>query len=125
MGQVYLAEHVKMQRKSALKVMHPGMVHDADAIARFNREAANAARINHPHVASIYDFGETREGLIFLAMEYVEGESLSQLMTRTGVLPPARAAAIASQVAEGLSVAHRFGIVHRDLKPDNVMVGAD
>ena len=59
MGQVYLAEHVKMGRKSALKVMHPGMVKDVDAISRFNREASNAARISHPNVAAIYDFGET------------------------------------------------------------------
>ena len=62
MGQVYLAEHVKMGRKSALKVMHPGMVKDADAISRFNREAANASRITHPNVAAVYDFGETAEG---------------------------------------------------------------
>ena len=84
MGQVYLAEHVKMKRKSALKVMHPGMVHDADAIARFNREAANASRINHPHVASIYDFGETPDGLIYLAMEFIEGSRSRSLSSSRG-----------------------------------------
>jgi serine/threonine-protein kinase len=72
MGQVYLVEHVKMGRKSALKVMHPGMVKDVDAISRFNREAANASRISHANVAAVYDFGETPEGVIYLAMEFVD-----------------------------------------------------
>jgi hypothetical protein len=122
MGQVYLAEHVKMGRKSAVKVMNPGMVHDADAISRFNREAANASRINHPNVAGIYDFGETSDGLIYLAMEFIEGESLTSLVETCGALAPARAAEITRQAADGLAVAHDMGIVHRDLKPDNIMI---
>ena len=65
MGQVYLAEHVKMGRRSAIKVMNPSMVHDPDAVSRFNREAANASRITHPNVCAIYDFGETPDGLIY------------------------------------------------------------
>jgi eukaryotic-like serine/threonine-protein kinase len=77
MGTVYLAEHVKMGRKSAVKVMNPGTVNDADAISRFNREAANASKISHPNVAAVYDFGETEDGMIFLAMEYVEGPALT------------------------------------------------
>jgi eukaryotic-like serine/threonine-protein kinase len=122
MGQVYLAEHVKMGRKSALKVMNPSMVHDADAISRFNREAKNASRINHTNVAAIYDFGETPDGMVFLAMEFVEGEALTKLIERLGALPPKRVADIAQQTAEGLQVAHDMGIVHRDLKPDNIMI---
>jgi serine/threonine-protein kinase len=122
MGQVYLAEHVKMGRKSAVKVMHPGMVQNVDAISRFNREAANASRINHPNVAGIYDFGETAEGLIYLAMEFVEGQPLTDVIKQHGALPPMRASEIARQTAEGLSVAHDMGIVHRDLKPDNIMI---
>ena len=122
MGQVYLAEHVKMGRKSAVKVMNPGMVHDADAISRFNREAANASRINHPNVAGIYDFGETPEGLIYLAMEFIEGESLTSLVEANGALAPLRAARITKQAADGLQAAHDLGIVHRDLKPDNIMI---
>ena len=122
MGQVYLAEHVRMGRRSAVKVMNPGMVHDADAISRFNREAANASRINHPNVAAIYDFGETADGLIYLAMEFVEGQPLTDLIDRQGALPAARAASIVRQTGEALTVAHELGIVHRDLKPDNIMI---
>jgi serine/threonine-protein kinase len=122
MGQVYLAEHVKMGRKSAVKVMNPGTVTDADAISRFNREAANASRISHQHVAQVYDFGETSDGLIYLAMEYVEGEPLTDILARDGALPPERAGEIVRQVGEALSVAHDMGIVHRDLKPDNIML---
>ncbi len=123
MGQVYLAEHLRMKRKSAVKVMHPGMTNDADAISRFNREAANACQIHHPNVAAIYDFGESSDGVVYLAMEYIEGESLARLLATNGALPPRRAADITRQIADGLDVAHRLGIVHRDLKPDNVLVG--
>jgi serine/threonine-protein kinase len=122
MGTVYLAEHVKMGRKAALKVMNPGMNTDADAIARFNREAANASRLNHPNVCGIYDFGETPDGLIYLAMEFVEGESLMSLISKNGSLPAARAASIIHQAADALALAHDYGIVHRDLKPDNIMI---
>ena len=122
MGTVYLAEHVKMGRKSALKVMNPGMVHDADAISRFNREAANASKISHPNVAAVYDFGETEDGLIFLAMEFIEGPSLTKVIEDAGFLPAHRAAEITRQASEALSVAHDMGIVHRDLKPDNIML---
>jgi predicted Ser/Thr protein kinase len=122
MGQVYLVEHVKMGRKSALKVMNPGMVKDADAISRFNREAANASRINHPNVAAVYDFGETPDGIIYLAMEFVEGPPLTKVIEQQGALPPKRAAEIVRQAAEALAIAHDMGIVHRDLKPDNIMI---
>ena len=122
MGQVYLAEHVRMGRRSAVKILHPAMVHDADAISRFNREAANASRITHPHVAAIYDFGETTEGLIYLAMEFVEGEPLTAIVGREGALSPRRVAVLVCQAADALAAAHAQGIVHRDLKPDNIMV---
>ena len=122
MGAVYLAEHVKMGRKSAIKVMNPGMNQDPDAIARFNREASNASRMNHPNICAIYDFGETSEGLIYLAMEFIEGQSLTSLIEQNGALPPARAASILHQTADALGVAHDYGIVHRDLKPDNIMI---
>lgn len=122
MGQVYLAEHVKMGRRCAIKIMNQGLVNDADAISRFNREAANASRIGHTNVCAIYDFGETPEGLIYLAMEFIEGRSLNDLLEEAKVLPLARAAAIITQCADALQVAHDLGIVHRDLKPDNIMI---
>ena len=125
MGRVYLAEHVKMGRQCALKVLHPAMVRDGEAISRFNREAANASRIDHPNVAAIYDFGETADGLVYLAMQYIEGETLTRIMQANGALPPLRASDITRQIAEGLYAAHAMGIVHRDLKPDNVMVTTD
>lgn len=125
MGTVYLAEHVKMGRKAALKVMNPGMNTDADAIARFNREAANASRLNHANVCAIYDFGETSDGLIYLAMEFIEGESLTSLIEKNGSLAAPRAASIIHQAADALAVAHDYGIVHRDLKPDNIMIAKD
>jgi serine/threonine-protein kinase len=122
MGQVYLGEHVKMGRRSAIKVMNPSMVHDPDAVARFNREASNASRITHPNVCAIYDFGETPDGLIYLAMEFIEGEPLTDLLEREGALPVPRASGIFLQTAEALQAAHDLGIVHRDLKPDNIML---
>jgi hypothetical protein len=125
MGQVYLAEHVKMGRQSAVKVMHPAMVHDAHAIGRFNREASNASRIDHPNVAAIYDFGETPDGLVYLAMQYVDGRTLTEIVQAEGALPPQRAGEITRQAAEGLHAAHGMGIVHRDLKPDNIMITRD
>ena len=123
MGEVYLAEHVKMGRPCALKVIRPALVHEPDALARFTREAANASRITHPNVAAIYDFGETPDGVVFLAMEYVDGESLQNLLRREGSLHPDRVVAIVRQVAAALADAHALGIVHRDLKPENIVVG--
>ncbi|MCZ6760938.1 MAG: serine/threonine-protein kinase [Gemmatimonadetes bacterium] len=122
MGAVYLGEHVKMGRMSAIKVMTQSMANDPDAIARFNREAANASRINHANVCAIYDFGETPDGLIYLAMEFIEGEALTDLLKREGALRPDRAANILKQCTDGLQAAHDLGIVHRDIKPDNIMV---
>jgi serine/threonine protein kinase len=122
MGQVYLAEHVKMGRRCAIKIMMPGTMSDPEAISRFNREAANASRISHPNVCAIYDFGETPDGLIYLAMEFIEGKSLTDLLAEAGTLPLVRAATMIQQSAEALQVAHDLGIVHRDLKPDNIMV---
>ena len=122
MGRVYLAEHIKMGRQCAIKVMSPELVSDADAIGRFNREATNASRIQHPNVAAVYDFGESSDGLVFLSMEFVPGEALSRICERERVLPPERAAHIARQAADGLEAAHEMGIIHRDLKPDNIMI---
>ena len=123
MGRVYLAEHVKMTRQCAIKVMNPSLMHDAESLARFAREASSAARILHPNVAAVFDYGEA-DKIVYLVMEYVDGESLSAILAQNGALDPRRAIDIARQIADGLSAAHELGIVHRDLKPDNVIVAS-
>ena len=121
MGRVYLGEHVKMNRQCAIKVMSPALVNDAESAARFAREASNAARIIHPNVAAVFDYGES-EGLIYLVMEFVDGEPLSRLLAREAPFALDRALDLARQIADGLGAAHELGIVHRDLKPDNILV---
>jgi serine/threonine-protein kinase len=113
MGEVFLARHVMMGRSCAIKVMRAKLSRDADAIGRFNREATNASRISHPNVCAVYDFGLTPDGLLYLAMEYLEGRTLTQVLAG-GPLPPERALEIAAQSAAGLQAAHELGIVHRD-----------
>ena len=122
MGRVYVAEHVALGRKSAVKVINPSHANSAEAISRFNREAANASRINHPNVAQIYDFGES-DGVLYLAMEFIEGEALATTIERLGPVAAPRAANVTMQVADALAAAHQLGIVHRDLKPENIMIG--
>ena len=121
MGRVYLGEHVKMNRQCAIKVMSPALVNDAESAARFAREASNAARIIHPNVAAVFDFGES-DGLVYLVMEFVDGEPLSRLLTREAPLSLDRAISLARQITDGLGAAHELGIVHRDLKPDNILI---
>lgn len=123
MGRVYLAKHVRLPQSWAIKILDPALVRDTGSLARFNQEAASASRIENRHVARVIDFGETADGLLYLAMEFVDGEPLSKIIEREGPLDPIRVADIASQVAEALGAAHELGIVHRDLKPDNIMVG--
>ena len=125
MGTVYRGQHVKLPREAAIKVMHASLMRDPEAIARFGREAAAASRLSHDAVARVYDHGETADGLVYLAMEFVEGRTLKQVLRDDGALPLERAAALLLQVAAGLDAAHRAGIVHRDLKPDNVLVTRD
>lgn len=122
MGKVYLAEHITMGRMCAIKVMHPTLRSDPEAVGRFRREAANSARINHPNVAAIYDCGESADQTIYLAMEYIPGDALSAVLKWEGPLPPRRAVEITRQIASALGAAHELGIVHRDLKPDNIML---
>jgi eukaryotic-like serine/threonine-protein kinase len=122
MGQVWLAEHVRMKRKSAIKVLRPALVGDLDSLHRFTREAENASQISHPNVAQIYDFGETADGLVYLAMEFIDGETLASKLKRELALHPDVAADVIGQACDALVAAHAQGILHRDLKPDNIML---
>ncbi len=121
MGAVYLAEHVLMHKRLAVKVLHPEMTRMPEMVARFEREAMAAAHIEHPNIAVATDFGKLEDGSFFLVLEYVEGTSLRDAIGE-GPLGTERALHIAYQMASGLARAHALGIVHRDLKPENVML---
>jgi serine/threonine-protein kinase len=125
MGAVYLAEHIQIGRRDAIKVLRDSLASDPEAIARFLRGTRNVSRVRHPNVCAIYDFTETPEGLRFLAMEYVDGPTLKELLEREGRMSLERAVDIAAQAADALQAAHAVGIVHRDLKPGNIMVVGD
>jgi serine/threonine-protein kinase len=124
MGKVYLAEHIHMKRRCAIKFLHADLAGNEGALKRFYREAENASRIDHPNVVTVYDFGEAANGGIYLAMEYVEGESLQKKIERGDALPRDLVASIVRQTASALQSAHAMGIAHRDLKPDNIMLVA-
>ena len=122
MGSVWRAEQVRVGRPAALKIIHPDASDDPQLVARFRREALSACRVNHPNVVATYDFGETPEGMFYIAMELVEGSSLASLLAQQGPPSPERAGHIARQIGEALSAAEDMGVVHRDLKPENVML---
>ncbi|HJV21472.1 MAG TPA: serine/threonine-protein kinase [Holophagaceae bacterium] len=123
MGTVYLAEDPKLNRGVAIKVVRAGLG-DPEVLARFQREAEISAKLHHPNVITVYDVGEEPGVGPFLAMEFVDGESLSAILKR-GAMPPAEALELLLQAREALEAAHRAGIVHRDLKPENFMVSKD
>lgn len=120
MGEVYLGRDARLGRDVALKVVHSGSAFGDEAQARFEREAQAAAALNHPHVVTVYEFGED-EGIHYLVMELVEGEDFEALI-RDGKAPKAELLEVLAQVCEGLAYAHSRGVVHRDIKPSNVLV---
>jgi eukaryotic-like serine/threonine-protein kinase len=124
MATVYLAEDSSLGRKVALKVMAERYAEDGEFVERFRREAQAAARLNHPNIIAVYDRGEAN-GRPYIAMEYLQGRTLKQVIQKEGPLPAERAIAIAMQVLAGLRYAHEHGVVHRDVKPHNVLVGDD
>ncbi|HEX5889578.1 MAG TPA: protein kinase [Pyrinomonadaceae bacterium] len=123
MGEVYLAQDTALQRKVALKVLPPDVAANQDRMRRFKQEATSAASLNHPNIAHIYEIGEA-EGFQFIAMEYVQGQTLREKIHHEGE-ELSKLLRILQHVADGLAKAHAAGIVHRDLKPDNIMVSSD
>jgi serine/threonine-protein kinase len=124
MANVYLAEDQELGRRIALKILNDRHAHDDQFVERFRREAKNAAGLSHPNVVAIYDRGEA-EGTYYIAMEYLEGRSLKELIVSRGPAPIPVAIDYARQILAALRFAHRNGIVHRDIKPHNVLVDAE
>ncbi len=124
MGQVFLAEHKRMGRFVAIKTLPVDRMKDAVALARFYDEIRAASRLMHPNIVTAFDAGES-EGVHYLAMEYVDGLTLTQVVAREGPLSVGDAASVICQTARGLLHAHRAGIVHRDVKPGNLMRASD
>ncbi|MBO0726187.1 MAG: serine/threonine protein kinase, partial [Blastocatellia bacterium] len=128
MGSVYRAVHQQLERNVAIKILRAEFLADQVIAERFNREARAAAKLKHPNIVAVYDFGFMLNGGAYLVMELIEGRSLrEELRTHSaghGQMRPERAVAIMTQVCAGIEAAHRQGIIHRDLKPDNVMIEA-
>jgi eukaryotic-like serine/threonine-protein kinase len=121
-GAVFRGRQIATGREVALKLLHPHNVSDATVVARFRREAEACSKLSSPHTVIIYDFDETEDGVLYLAMELLRGHPLQDLQRQQGPLEPRRVLGILNQVADALGEAHSLGIVHRDMKPENVMV---
>jgi serine/threonine-protein kinase len=126
MGEVFVAEQTRVgNRRVALKLLHRRFSEDAEFIARFENEAASTGRINHPNVITIYESKQAPDGTLYIAMELVDGESLTERMRRGGRLSVDEVVEIVAQCGKALQAAHRLGIIHRDIKPDNIMLTRD
>src|SRR3954465_2336344 len=124
MSSVYCALDTLLERRVALKVLHPHYGSDDEYVERFRHEARSVAQLSHPNIVTVIDRGQD-DGQQYIVFEYVDGESLKQLVDRTGPLPARRAIELVLQVAEALAFAHNTGLVHRDVKPQNVLVTED
>jgi serine/threonine protein kinase len=122
MGKVYLAEHVEIGKRVALKVLHPSYSRMPDLVERFRREARAASKIGHPNIVDVTDSGSTPDGSVYFVMEYLEGVELGSVIEREGAIDVARSLRISGQICRALSAAHREGIIHRDLKPENIFL---
>jgi eukaryotic-like serine/threonine-protein kinase len=122
MGTVYRARRLSIGDMVAVKVLHRDKTVDTQSIERFRREAQTAARLKHPNFVNVYDFGVSRDGLVYQVMELAEGQSLREMIEEHGTLNEATAAEIIRQVCVGLDEAHKGGVIHRDIKPENILV---
>ncbi len=121
MAEVYCAQDLKLERRVALKLLHDRFAADEEFVERFRREASSAARLQHQYVVSVYDSGEY-DGTPYIAMEFVDGRTLKELVRESGPLAPALAADLTVQILRAARFAHRRGVIHRDFKPQNVIV---
>jgi CheY-like chemotaxis protein len=121
MGVVYRAEHLNLQRRAAIKIIAPDLAESEGFRERFTREARIAAALQHPNIVTVYDAGEV-DGLLYLAMQYIQGEDLAAILRADGRLRPYRAIDVCRQVASALDAAHAMGLIHRDVKPANVLI---
>ena len=125
MGAVYLARHLQLDRRAAIKTLHREVATSPGLVRRFVDEARAATRIEHPGIVQVFDVGETDDGVAYIVMELLSGEPLSSRLERLGRLPPEQAIQIVQQTTDALGAAHRAGIIHRDLKPENLFLAAD
>ncbi|MFA7267281.1 MAG: protein kinase, partial [Candidatus Nanopelagicales bacterium] len=124
MATVYRATDLRLDRTVALKVMHGSLAEDHDFVARFVREARSAAQLSHQAIVAVFDQGES-DGFVYLAMEYVDGQTLRDVLKKRGRLTPVEALAVVEPVLEALDAAHKGGFAHRDIKPENVLISSD
>ncbi|MDF2693491.1 MAG: Serine/threonine protein kinase PrkC, regulator of stationary phase, partial [Labilithrix sp.] len=122
MGAVYRARDDSLDRKVALKVMHPAVAVDPSFVNRFHREARAASRLDHPNSMRVIEFGEEPDGLLYIAMEYLEGRDLYKVIHEDWPLSEARITDVMMKALAALAVAHDMGVIHRDLKPENIMI---
>src|SRR4051794_33096827 len=120
MGEVYRARDTRLNRTVAIKILPSHLSDSPDAKQRFDREARAISSLNHPNICTLHDIG-SQQGVDFLVMEFLEGETLADRL-RKGSLPPEQVAKCGMEICDGLERAHRSGVVHRDLKPGNIMV---
>lgn len=126
MSTVRLAFDTRLERHVAVKLLAEHLAHDSGFVARFRREALSAARLIHPNVVQVYDFGlDAATGRQYIVMEHVDGESVAELLRDRGALDPRRAVDILTQACRGLDYAHRHGVIHRDVKPGNLLVNRE
>src|SRR6266581_6158944 len=123
MGAVYLARHILLGDRVAIKVLPPEMRGNTEWLRRFQREGQAARRFRHPNAVTVYDLRTSADGTIYLVMEYVEGNTLDAELRKRGKFSAAEAVAVLGPIMSVLNAAHAMGVVHRDLKPENIMIG--